>query len=161
MSHDSTGTARRAALPLLFTLLLVGCRADPELEARLVLSHDQCHGVQAGLTRVTWEDVAAIRGSQLLGMTGNDRGDERGEDLLMVAISRGEQPTAGYAMRLEGARREPNTAVIDVHWIVPPPDAMVAQVITHPCLVVGLTEAGMERVLARDQHGTDLGEVEL
>lgn len=145
-------------LPLVFGLVAAGCEVERPINASTVLHHDHCHGLTAGVTQVAWADVDALRQGNVLGAAA-DTGS-RDEDLLLFAISRGEQPTAGYQLRLEATHREPGTAVLDVHWTTPPADAVVAQVITHPCLVVGVPRQdveGLERVEARDQYGTVLG----
>jgi hypothetical protein len=153
-------TLRDAALALLMPMLAGGCNTDPAIEATAVLNHDQCQGLEAGVTLVDRDAVAAIRERNLLGTSDGNRVPDG--DLLMVAISRGEQPTAGYGFGLDGVHREPGTAVIDVTWTMPAPDAMVAQVITHPCLVVGIAESdidGLGRIEARDQYGTVIGSI--
>jgi hypothetical protein len=149
-----------AAAIVMFALLAAGCDRQRAIEATTVLSDEHCQGLPAGVTPVTWIDVDALRHGHLLGNAPPATNDARDEDLLLFAISRGEQPTGGYVLRLEAIRREPGGAVIDIHWSMPPADAMVAQVITHPCLVVGIPQQhldGLQKVEVRDQHGTLLG----
>jgi hypothetical protein len=149
----------RAGLPLVFALLAAGCEVERPFDATTVLSDEHCHGLAAGVTQIAWTDVDALRQGNMLGDPPAG-GGARDEDLLLFAISRGEQPTGGFVMRLEATRREPGAAVIDIHWAMPAPDVMVAQVITHPCLVVGVTRddlEGLDRVEVRDQHGTVVG----
>ena len=156
-------SAQRGTL-LLTTALLTGCAAGASLDARTVLNHDQCQGLEPGLTRVDFATLAGIRGSRLLGVTTPEAGPEQeagARDLVLVAISRGTQPTPGYGFSLAGARREYGTAVVDVRWQTPEPGAMLPQVITHPCLVVGLPQDGLTRVTARDQSGKVLGAIDL
>ncbi|MFU8814416.1 MAG: protease complex subunit PrcB family protein [Pseudomonadales bacterium] len=161
MSRNRTNTAVRAALPLCLAVLAVGCAAEANLRAETVLNHHHCEGLEPGVTRVDLPTVAAIRGSNLLSAPGGAATAEGDTELLMIAISRGQQATAGYGWSLEGARVEGATAVVDVHWQTPDPDAMVAQVITHPCLVVGLPHEGLSRVEVRDQTGEPVGSVDL
>ena len=151
---------REAALALALSVLAGGCDTDPTIEGTVVRRHDQCTGLQAGVTLVDRDAVAAIRGGNRLDTAGGDTVPDG--DLVMIAISRGEQPTAGYGFDVDGFRREPGTAVVDVTWTTPSPDAMVAQVITHPCVVVGIAEsdiAGLGRIEVRDQFGTVIGGV--
>jgi hypothetical protein len=153
---------RRSAGALAALLLAAsGCASDGGLQATTVLDHDQCHHLEPGLTRVDWDTVAAIRGSTLLGMTRPPEQQSTGQDPLLVALSRGQQPTPGYGFTLEGAHRQGDMAVIEVRWRTPAGDALLPQVITHPCLVVGLSGAAPERVEARDQTGQVLGSVTL
>jgi hypothetical protein len=58
----------------------------------------------------------------------------------VVAVFAGEKPTAGYSVRITKVEKEGDTCV--VHHVVsgPPRDAMVAQVITYPYIVVRLDE---------------------
>lgn len=148
-----------AGLGLSAILLAAGCAGNGRLDAVTVLRHQQCEGLQPGVTRVDFAALAAIRGSTLLGLAAAEPNEV--DDLLLIAVSRGSQPTAGYALDLIRARREAATAIIEVRWEAPEPGAMVAQVITHPCLVVGLPADAITRVEARDQYGEPLGSLDL
>lgn len=137
---------------ILFNLvLLCACTTDQGVPITEILNHRNCQSVAAGLSTVTFEQVAAIRGSKLIGMT-NDIDTEQPE-LALVVISKGPQPTPGYAFRLTAVRTIGTAAVIEVEWLEPPPDAVLAQVITHPCLVVGIESAGYETLTVSDQNG--------
>ncbi len=138
-----------------------GCAAGASLEASSVLSYDQCRGIDVGLTQVDFADVAGIRGGTLLNMTRPEPAPEGEEDLLLVAISRGPQPTPGYAITLDRALRRDSTAQITVTWTTPESGAVLAEVMTHPCLVVALPRRGLSRVEAVDQSGSALGTLEL
>jgi hypothetical protein len=165
---DGPGTAVALAIGLAFA---GGC-ADSSVEAVTVLNYNQCKGLEAGLTRVDYAAVAGIRGSTLLSMTEPERSrpedaDQPGtppgsrDDLLLVAISRGRQPTPGYTLALEGARRQDGTAVVSLRWETPESGAVLAQMMTHPCLVVSLPGTGLTRVEAVDQSGSSLGSLDL
>lgn len=140
-----------------------GCARNGSLDATTVLNYNQCQGLEAGLTLVDYEDVAAIRGGTLLGMTDPEEAEpeDGSSDLVLVAISRGEQPTPGYGFSLEDTRRENGTAVVSIRWKTPEAGSVLAQMTTHPCLVVGLPRDGVQRVEAVDQSGESLGSVEL
>jgi len=156
MRRHHVGTV---VLTLALGAFVAGCQLERTFEASTVLSHEHCHGLAAGVTQVAWSDVEALRQSTVPGDGPADAGGHD-DDLLLFAVSRGDQPTAGYVLRLEAIRLEPGTAVIDIHWGMPSPDAMVAQVITHPCLVVGVPRQdldGLQRVEVRDQYGTVVG----
>lgn len=143
-------------------MLLAGCGDDSSVNAATVLNYNRCQGLDAGLTRVDYAAVAGIRGGALLGATDRD-GTEvtQDDDLLLVAISRGRQPTPGYGLTLEEARRDGARVVIRVQWETPQSGAVLPQTLTHPCLVVGLPRNDFERVEAVDQHGKPLGSLEL
>lgn len=143
----------------LLTLALLGaCTSDRALPIAEVLNHRNCQSVTAGVASVTFDEIAAIRGSKLIGMT-NDVQPEP-SDLELVAISKGPQPTAGYAFQLTSVRSLGTTLVVELDWLEPPTGAVLAQVTTHPCLVVGIEVAGYETLTVSDQHGV-LGTVDL
>ena len=66
----------------------------------------------------------------------------------MFAISKGPMPTPGYAMTLEGATLSDGVLTVRAQWQTPEPDAVLPQVLTHPCVVVALpvTDAKTLRV---------------
>lgn len=160
----------------------VSCAGDPAVEATTVLTYNQCEGLEAGVVRVDYEAVADIRGSRLLqtvpsddpagaadaadsvagaqGQAGNGTtADPRAP--LLVAISRGPQPTPGYGLTLEQAYRRDGTATVVVRWEAPGPDAVLAQMMTHPCLVVALPKADFTRVEVVNTEGEPLGAIEI
>lgn len=154
----------RVTAPLIGSVLLIaltGCAGGRGLEVTSLLSYDQCQGIDSGLTPVDYADVAKIRGSRLLDMQRGSDAEPAADDLLLVAVSRGRQPTAGYALTLAGAHRRDGTAVIVVSWKTPASGAVLAQVMTHPCLVVGLARDGVSEVVAVDQSGDSLGRLTL
>ncbi|MEE8243469.1 MAG: protease complex subunit PrcB family protein, partial [Pseudomonadales bacterium] len=59
----------------------------------------------------------------------------------------------GYAFRLTSVQTIGTSAVIEVEWLEPSPDAVLAQVMTHPCLVVGIESAGYDTLTVSDQNG--------
>jgi hypothetical protein len=125
-------------------------------DAVAVLAYDQCEGLRRGLTRVTYADVAGIRGSTLL------RIDEPSQDpVLLIAIFRGRQPTAGYELTLTHAQRRDDTTVVNVHWQTPKSGAVLTEKATSPCLVVALEPEGVNEVQAVDQSGQMIGELTL
>lgn len=134
---------------------MAGCAGPTPIEAVAVLQHGHCQGVDSGVTRVDYADLARIRGSNLLSLS-TPEGGETG-NLLLVAISRGQQPTPGYALSLDSASAEGTTALIRVRWDSPSADAVLAQMITHPCLVVGLPSASFSKVRVVDQDYDELG----
>jgi hypothetical protein len=151
-----------ASSPVCLVLLtaLAGCAGGTAVDATSLLSYDQCRGIDSGLTRVDYADVASIRGSTLLNLQSSAAGPAAG-DLLLIAISRGRHPTPGYRMTLDGASRRDDTTVIEVTWTTPESGAVLAQMMTHPCLVVGLSRAGVSKVEAVDQAGNSLGSLTL
>ncbi len=165
--HRGLATAAR---PILLTGLLAGCAGEPHLSTRTVLEFDQCQGIDAGLSRVRTHDLAGIRGSTLLRMTNGGSkpdpatagaADRAADEPLLIAVSRGRQPTSGYRLSLEDAVRQGNTGLLRLNWEVPPSGSVLPQVMTHPCLVVSVDPQGLARVEARDQTGAVIGALEL
>ena len=136
---------------LIGLVLLCACTTDQGLPIAEILNHRNCQSVAPGLSTVTFAQVAAIRGSKLIGMTSDVAAEQ--PDLTLVVISKGPQPTPGYAFRLTSVQTIGTSAVIEVEWLEPPPDAVLAQVITHPCLVVGIESAGYDTLTVSDQNG--------
>ena len=124
-----------------------------------VLNYGRCTNLDAGVRVVTLEEVAEIRGMTLLG--GPDAATAEPTDLpVLIAISRGEQPTTGYAMNLKESRLRVQTLEIIVDWESPPPDAMTAQMVTHPCLVLGLPRPTPAAVTVRTTGGDLIGRLD-
>ncbi|MEQ8859429.1 MAG: protease complex subunit PrcB family protein [Pseudomonadales bacterium] len=154
-------TCRTGALAAVM-LLASGCGAGPRIDATSVLSYDRCRGIDAGITRVDFADVAGIRGGTLLNMTRpQPDADGAADEPLLVAISRGRQSTPGYAMTLEDARRRGTTALVTVTWATPGPGAVLEEKLTHPCLVVALPRGELTRIEAVDQNDNPLGSLDL
>ena len=71
----------------------------------------------------------------------------------VLVLYQGRRPTPGYGLRLEQAERLSATgARVTLATLRPPPDAMLAQVLTSPCLVLAL-DAGLREVRLRDEQG--------
>jgi hypothetical protein len=81
----------------------------------------------------------------------------------VLLIEMGERPTAGYALDLppDAARIKDGRLELIVDWTEPPPDAITAQVITSPCLLVRLPRAGYREVRVIDQEGSVRAEVQV
>ncbi|MCZ6617832.1 MAG: protease complex subunit PrcB family protein [Gammaproteobacteria bacterium] len=150
----------RIWLTILFAANVCGCTTQDTLSATEVINHGNCQTLESGVSRVNYEDVAKIRGSRLIGGTVTEH-PRNPPDLLLLAISRGEQPTPGYRLSLIDAYLERETAVIEFFWAEPEAAAVLPQVTTHPCIVVGLQTGPFRNVRAIDQRGNRLGELAL
>lgn len=134
-------------------LLLAACGSVRPVESQVLLNHQSCSHVAAGVTEVGLADLTRIRGSRLISL--NDRTDNQQAlpDLSaatrLFAVSRGEMPTAGYRMALQQVSLDAQTLIIDLDWQAPDPERVQAQMLTHPCLVVAVPVEGAETVLAR------------
>lgn len=73
----------------------------------------------------------------------------------IVVVHAGSRPSAGYAIELlgEAAQIKKQTLNIDVRLTEPPADAMVAQVITSPCVVIAAHKNSYTAVKVKDEEG--------
>lgn len=71
----------------------------------------------------------------------------------MLWISMGSRPTGGYRIELAAPTAEVHgkTATVHVRWIEPAADSFVTQAVTSPCLLLKMPQAGIRRVLIKDQ----------
>jgi hypothetical protein len=73
----------------------------------------------------------------------------------VLIVRMGGRPTAGYALELasEQVVSDDGTGAVRVNWTEPPEDAMVAQVLTSPCLLVSVRKDEFRSVKVVDQAG--------
>jgi hypothetical protein len=160
---------RDLTLLALVTFAMTGCDRGQELAATEVLNNTNCKGAEDGLTKVSYAEVAELRGSTLISMSnsseattsGNAAGDNASEDLLLFALSKGRQPTPGYFFSLTDARLKDQRAILELTWHSPGPDSVQAQVITYPCIVVAVEPGNYREVRAVDQNQELLGEIRI
>jgi hypothetical protein len=126
-----------ASLIITALSVLGGC-GNTTPDVTTLMTHGNCEGLVAGVSEIRFEELAGIRGSQLLLLEDgiNAAAPSPNPDFRLIAIAAGTRPTPGYALELGGARFEGATLVLDVVLNEPPADAILAQVTTHPCLIV-------------------------
>lgn len=80
--------------------------------------------------------------------------DFRRRGVLLVLMGR--RATAGYALALasEQAHLKDGVATVALDWQRPGEDAILAQVLTSPCVMITLPRHGLERIDVVDQTGT-------
>jgi hypothetical protein len=155
---------KRAAWMTLMTVLALGAGcAQPEpdqnttLLVRSLYSDSQCGGLER--PTVVWiADAAAWRSwhgritSARLPAPPAPAVDFSREGGLLLAM--GSRSTAGYALSLaeESAIVRNGVLTVRVDWHEPPPGALLAQVMTSPCLLVKVPEATFDRVRAVDRQ---------
>lgn len=146
----------------LLALGITGCSAA-SIPVTEVLNHGHCSGLAAGVREANLDDVARFRGLRMLGNTSpppDKETDNATAPPRLIAISRGEQPTAGYSLELLSAQTAGEGDIrIRLRWRTPSAQDMVAQMITHPCMVVGLPDDATGKVLVELEDGTALGEI--
>ena len=135
-------------------LCLAGC--GEHLTVVPVMQHDQCGALNAGITLIDYAQLAKIRGVILLDMTRS----EPDASLTLVAISKGQQTTAGFDLSvMDDAALEEMAVTIPVTWTEPASEAIVPQTLTHPCVIVGLPRGKYTLIRAVDQYGNEIGRV--
>lgn len=130
----------RRALTVVLWLALSACGGrvtGDAVEVRVIGGDARCGEAEAG---VAWLDRAAGR----------------------LRVSLGERPTTGYALRLGESPLSSTDAglVVTVVALTPADDAMVAQVLTRPCLDLELTPSPSRRVIIEAMDGNRLGVLE-
>lgn len=72
----------------------------------------------------------------------------------VVLIEMGQQPTTGYNITLGALTPafEKGALILHLDWISPQPDAVNAQVITSPCLLISVPHKDYASILVNDQH---------
>jgi hypothetical protein len=165
MSERLSRSSAGGLLFLIFLLSLGGCHRGSELAATEVLNNTNCKGATTGLRKVEFADVAAMRGSTLISLSAPVADAVAGQsavpDLLLFSLSKGRQPTPGYAFRLTDARLVDGVAELTLRWVTPEPDSVQPQVITYPCIVVGVEAGDFSQVRAVDEDGELLGELRI
>ena len=128
---------RRVGLLALVSSVLVGC-GDNAPDVITLMAHGDCKRLTAGVNEIQFEDLAGIRGSQLLQLedAASTTTPAPEPDFRLIAVSVGAQPTPGYALELSEARFDAGKLILTVVLNEPPADARLAQVVSHPCLIV-------------------------
>lgn len=158
-------TRRRAGLLALVALPLLaaegkGCAADREVPVTVVRGGARCGGDAPAVRRLDSPEALAAAFPAGPGEAA-PAADLEGAAVLLVAI--GQRPTAGFEVALAAPRAPVKGGVALVRVVVrePPHGAVVAQVLTSPCLVVALPRAGLDEVKVADAGGALLGAVGL
>ena len=127
----------------------------------VVYSDTQCRGTPApSLARIG--DEAALR--RLTGnapaMVLDTASSARAEfpapaTAWLLSVDMGERPSAGYALTLQRAEIAGGVLTLYADWQEPPPDALTAQVMTHPCVVVRVSplDIKIKKMRVIDQVG--------
>jgi hypothetical protein len=145
---------RRGAVVLgtLGALLLLGakgggCHGDREVEVTVVRGGAQCGGEGEGPSArrlASAGDLAAAFASEL---GGEAPALDFAKDAV-VLVAAGRKPTAGFGVELAApkAPAKGGVAALQIRLTRPDPAALVAQVVTSPCLVVRLPREGLTEI---------------
>ena len=124
-----------------------GCRGTREVDVTVVRSGPHCGGdaaePSARLLRTRGDLDAAFRSELGAEMPPVDLGRD-----AVVLVSAGQRPTAGHAVELASPKAAAHGKVgaLRVRITRPDPTALVAQVVTSPCLVVRIPREGLSEV---------------
>jgi hypothetical protein len=150
---------RRLGAALAGALVAAGCAHARGVPAVAVRGGAQCGGAGATPTARWIPSEAAARqalglGAVLDGPPPASLGVDFGRDGA-VLVAMGRRPTAGYEIALASPRAEvkDGVATIAVRFEEPPQGAVLAQVVTSPCLLVVLPREGLREVRVVDGSG--------
>jgi len=156
---------KRAAWMMLVTAVAFGAGcAQPEpdqnatLPVRSLYGDGQCGGLERPTViwiadAETWRSWHGRITSARLPAPAPPAVDFSREGVLLLAM--GSRSTAGYALSLaeESAIVRDGVLTVRVDWREPPSGALLAQVMTNPCLLVKMPAASFERIRVVDQQG--------
>ena len=110
-----------------------------------ILNHHTCRLQGASIEQIDHATLPKLRGARLLLEPGQTEPDLQGDPTrVLIAVSRGSQPTPGYALTLTSASQTDHVIRLQYDWSTPDPDKILAQVMTHPCSVVELDDPTAE-----------------
>ena len=145
-------------------ILAGGCTQSQNVELIELLSLSDCPRLEQGISLLDYQQVAALRGGQMLFEDNDDGADPdapgHADSDLLLAIALGPQPTPGYGVYADSpAQLEDGTLHVQIQRTTPPPDAMLAQVITHPCVVLGIVADAeqIRHIEVLDEDGSSFG----
>jgi hypothetical protein len=151
--YRSIALAAALALPM-------GCADADRIDVVPVLTNGNCQTKESGVRLIDYATLATFRATHLIGMT--ESAEATKNPLHLIAIVPGEYPTPGYTVALQAAPELTGGAMtLKVKVEHPAKDAILAQMITHPCLVVGVADPAVSHVRVLDENAVVLGEVDL
>jgi PrcB C-terminal len=151
----------RNTLVLFAALALpLGCADADRVDVVPVLTNGNCQTNESGVRLIDYATLAKFRATHLIGMS--ESAEATQNPLHLIAIVPGEYPTPGYTVALQAVPELSGGAMtLKIKVEQPAKDAILAQMITHPCLVVGVADPAVTRVRVIDETTAVLGEVDL
>jgi PrcB C-terminal len=141
-------------------LALCGCAQADRIDLTTVLSNGNCQTSAIGVREIDYTVLAAYRGTRLLDMSQSNEAEAH--PVRLVAIASGDYPTPGYSLAIDSEPKlQGNELTIAVKLSKPAPDAILAQMITRPCLVVGIADPRVVRVRVVGDSDRSIGELTL
>lgn len=148
------------AVAVVIACLNAGCAEAHHVDVMTVLANGNCQTTETGVRTIDYATLATFRGTRLIGMTESEESTH--SPVHLIAIVPAQFPTAGYSIALSDTTTlSADQLTLQISTERPPEDAMLAQMITHPCLVVGIADPVVRRVRVVGENAAVLGEVEL
>ena len=145
---------------LVATILPIGCADADRIDVVPVLTNGNCQTTEIGVRLIDYATLAAFRATHLIGMTESPEATKK--PLHLIAIVPGEYPTPGYTVALQAAPELVDGAMtLKIKVEHPAKDSILAQMITHPCLVVGVADPAVGHVRVTDETAKLIGELDL
>jgi len=134
-----------------------GAETPRALPMEVLYSSLQCGDVAGPAVRPI-TDMAALRAAIAPGLIMDEPGRKDvvlppPGDATLLRVDMGERPTAGYALAVTRAERNARRLVLHVEWEEPAPEAIVAQVVTSPCVIIRLPPVTIDEVQVMDRSG--------
>ena len=156
---------RRNGLWALTLMAVTGCaqsgghaKGDATAPIATLARQSQCGGLNRPAVRWIadageWRKVYAQVNSQWMNPTPPPVVDFPRAGVLLIAM--GQRSTAGYGLALadEIATVRDGILTVRVDWREPPPGRRQAQVMTSPCLLATVPDAGFTRIRVVDREG--------
>lgn len=132
---------QRSALPVkaLYKSLQCG-RSDSSPSVEVISNAEQMEQI--------YRKLGQVLGGQPIELPAISYGKE-----VAMLVEMGQRPTAGYGLVLDGSTATLRGGIAEVHviWLEPSEGAVVAQLITSPCLLIALPRDSYESVRIVDQ----------
>jgi hypothetical protein len=145
---------------LVIAVFLLGCADARRIDVVSVLKSGNCATSDVGVRLIDYKALAEFRATHLIGMP--ESPETINKPLHLIAIVPASYPTPGYAISLsEGAELKGPLLTLRVGIQRPAADAILVQMVTHPCLVVGVNDPTVIRVRVVNEAATVIGEVDL
>jgi hypothetical protein len=146
-------------------MVLAGCArsggtagGDAIVPIAALASQGQCGGLDRPAVRWIarsdeWRELYARANGQWMNPPPPPAVDFSREGVLLVAM--GQRSTAGYELTLadDTATVRAGVLTVRVDWREPPPGYRRAQVMTNPCLLAVMPDAGFTRIQVVDREG--------
>lgn len=165
---------------ILWALVLSGCftahhaPAKPaQLQPQVIHRDTQCSisgSNPAAYPAATWIDQTSDLkrhyqrlGNNIVGLAPIKPPDIDFSRFGILMVEMGPKPTAGYQLEMPPQDLSINnqTARITLTWTAPAPGRLLAQVITHPCILIKLPRGNFSQIYVLDQKGRQRAEVQL